>query len=194
MEHETLLSNQGDARDRDNEDYDQEQGEKPHSKAGLLQRRSRSRVTEIGVCICFCIIGLVIGFSGGRITGSAVATSNGQELSYTNTCTKPAIRREWRSLSIAERDAYIDSVFCLRSKPSKLNANQTLYDDFAFVHYQFNDESTTYQSLMGKATCSANSTIQSISQRHSSRGTDTLSSSTTAHLLKSALTPTNFRM
>lgn len=162
MEHETLLSNQSDARDRESEEYDQEQGEKHHSKAGPLRRRSRSRVTEFGICICFCIISLVIGFSGGKITGSAVATSSGQEPSNTTTCTKPAIRREWRSLSIAERDEYIDSVFCLRSKPSKLNANQTRYDDFAFIHHQFNDESTTYHSPLSEATLSANSTLQFI--------------------------------
>ncbi|QIX01569.1 hypothetical protein AMS68_007086 [Peltaster fructicola] len=46
------------------------------------------------------------------------------------------IRREWRALSIAEQQAYISAVSCLRLQPSILQPAklQAAYDDFPFVH------------------------------------------------------------
>ncbi|KAM0795551.1 hypothetical protein BDR22DRAFT_883005 [Usnea florida] len=44
------------------------------------------------------------------------------------------IRREWRDLSDTEKGDYIQAVQCLRSSPSRLGLNQTLYDDFPYVH------------------------------------------------------------
>jgi hypothetical protein len=49
-------------------------------------------------------------------------------------CQDPAIRREWRSLSKAEKNNYVDAVQCLANKPSRLRSNGTLYDDFPWVH------------------------------------------------------------
>ena len=49
-------------------------------------------------------------------------------------CTNPMIRREWRNLSDTEKSDYIQAVQCLRSSPSRLGLNQTLYDDFPYVH------------------------------------------------------------
>ena len=49
-------------------------------------------------------------------------------------CHKVQTRREWRSLSHAEKHAYLGAVNCLRTKPSKLGLNQSLYDDFPWVH------------------------------------------------------------
>lgn len=49
-------------------------------------------------------------------------------------CNHIATRREWRTLSLAEKESYIKAVKCLKTRPSKLELNQTLYDDFPWVH------------------------------------------------------------
>ena len=49
-------------------------------------------------------------------------------------CSQPAIRREWRTLSKADKNDYIVAVKCLGTKESKLRDNGTLYDDFPWVH------------------------------------------------------------
>ena len=49
-------------------------------------------------------------------------------------CQKIAYRREWRSLSNKQKLAYIDAIQCLRSKPSRMGLQHSLYDDFPYVH------------------------------------------------------------
>ena len=49
-------------------------------------------------------------------------------------CESVSTRREWRSLSTVEKKEYIDGVQCLRDTPSMLGLNQSLYDDFPWVH------------------------------------------------------------
>ncbi|PMD16629.1 Di-copper centre-containing protein [Hyaloscypha hepaticicola] len=51
-------------------------------------------------------------------------------------CTDPATRREWRSLSRREKKDYIDAVKCLATVPSRLGTNGTIYDDFPWAHTQ----------------------------------------------------------
>jgi hypothetical protein len=51
-------------------------------------------------------------------------------------CTNPPLRREWRQLSSNEKKNYIAAVKCFQTSPSRLNANDTLYDDFPRVHSQ----------------------------------------------------------
>lgn len=46
----------------------------------------------------------------------------------------PVLRREWRSLNRTEKNDYIQSVKCLKTLPSRLQLNQTLYDDFSWIH------------------------------------------------------------
>jgi len=51
------------------------------------------------------------------------------------------IRREWRTLSVAERKSYISAVKCLRTKPSLLApgvapGSKSLFDDFVVIHLQ----------------------------------------------------------
>ena len=55
---------------------------------------------------------------------------------YSTECEEYTIRREWRSLSKMEKTGYIQAVQCLQTKPSVLGLNQTLYDDFPWVHSQ----------------------------------------------------------
>lgn len=53
-------------------------------------------------------------------------------------CKKPSFRREWLSLSTAEKREYIQSVTCLQTQPSQIGMNHSLYDDFPYVHNQQN--------------------------------------------------------
>jgi len=67
---------------------------------------------------------------------------------YTSTCLNPAERREWRTLSVAERAEWISAIKCLPNMPHnasvietqfdesqpRLNPNSSYYDDFVFVH------------------------------------------------------------
>ena len=61
-------------------------------------------------------------------------------------CQQPSIRREWRTLSEAERLAYVNAVACLATKPSKLRNNGTFYDDFPWVH-KHNSRKSKYKHL-----------------------------------------------
>ncbi|KAF5121969.1 Tyrosinase ustQ [Metarhizium anisopliae] len=49
-------------------------------------------------------------------------------------CRDPPIRREWRSLGAAEKQAYISAVKCLSDKPSKFDNSTSRFDDFALAH------------------------------------------------------------
>jgi magnesium-transporting ATPase (P-type) len=49
-------------------------------------------------------------------------------------CSKPNTRREWRNLSSIEKTGYIEAIQCLKTRPSGLGLNQTLYDDFPWTH------------------------------------------------------------
>ncbi|KAK3996622.1 tyrosinase [Cladorrhinum sp. PSN332] len=52
------------------------------------------------------------------------------------TCTNPAQRKEWRSMSKETRKSYLDAVTCLAHTPSVLEHLGTVYDDFPWVHLQ----------------------------------------------------------
>lgn len=49
-------------------------------------------------------------------------------------CSEPSIRHEWRSLSKNEKLEYIAAVQCLSSLPSKLGLDQSLHQDFPYIH------------------------------------------------------------
>ena len=49
-------------------------------------------------------------------------------------CQEPTIRQEWRDLSASERSSYVAAVQCLRERPSIVGLDQSLYDDFPWVH------------------------------------------------------------
>ena len=62
-----------------------------------------------------------------------------QSASAVTTAAKPAVRKEWISLSLAERKEYINAVNCLYKKPSKIPHGQVpgalnRRDDFTAVH------------------------------------------------------------
>ncbi|PVH93604.1 Di-copper centre-containing protein, partial [Periconia macrospinosa] len=49
-------------------------------------------------------------------------------------CSNITLRREWRTLDASQRQEYTAAVQCLKTKPSRLHLNHTLYDDFPWVH------------------------------------------------------------
>ncbi|KAH7121254.1 hypothetical protein B0J11DRAFT_590230 [Dendryphion nanum] len=53
-------------------------------------------------------------------------------------CSQPRIRKEWRTMSFSEQNAYIDAVQCLKTAPSKgtkiFSTLQNRYDDFVAMH------------------------------------------------------------
>ena len=61
-------------------------------------------------------------------------------------CQSPSVRREWRTLSVQEKQAYLDAVSCLRARPSRLGLNQSLYEDFPYFHTRKGEEGMAIQS------------------------------------------------
>jgi tyrosinase len=57
------------------------------------------------------------------------------------TCENPRIRVEWREMNPSDQQNYIDSVLCLKTKPSRIGTTATLYDDFPYIHYNLSPQS-----------------------------------------------------
>lgn len=96
----------------------------------LVNSAQRSRTLHLSLALFVVVLCIILGF-GGRI----LVKQKGDFNSLASTaCTDPVIRREWRGLSDAEKSDYIEAVQCLRSSPSRLGLNQSLYDDFPYVH------------------------------------------------------------
>lgn len=70
-----------------------------------------------------------------------------------SSCRTPGIRREWRTLGPLERGNYISAVQCLSTKPSRLNINATLYDDFGYVHARVAKTSTLSRCEEASSEC-----------------------------------------
>jgi len=86
--------------------------------------------------------------SGGLLFLVAISIAFSRRYSFANqsisnwiysTCTSPVIRREWRNFSEKEKDEYFRAVHCLRTKPSILGTNHSLYDDFGYIHIQIGE-------------------------------------------------------
>ena len=106
---------------------DEKADENSHS---LVRNVHGSRAFRLSLALCTGILFIILGFGAvglfqHKIEFKALAST---------ACTNPTIRREWRGLSDIEKSDYIQAVQCLRSSPSRLGLNQTLYDDFPYVH------------------------------------------------------------
>jgi hypothetical protein len=67
-------------------------------------------------------------------------------------CGKETTRHEWQSLSTPQKHEYLTAVQCLKTRPSKLGMNHTLYDDFPFVHSHFGEYGRMCQILVAVET------------------------------------------
>ena len=99
----------------------------------ITNDETKSQVLRLSLVLWTALLCIVLGFSGGFLVKQKIDTYD--TIIWTSTaCTDPVIRREWRNLSEAEKSDYIAAVQCLRNSPSRLGLNQTLYDDFPYVH------------------------------------------------------------
>ena len=112
--------------------------EKAYSITDAPERASNERWWKwlsFAFISCFIIFScLIIGLAGGRYATSWQSAENELQSKHTTACKQPALRKEWRSLDKVEKLNYTKAVQCLKSIPSHLGLNQTLYDDFPWVH------------------------------------------------------------
>ena len=91
----------------------------------------------------FLLVGIVLRplLQHTTITRNTITTQNSK-------CSNPTIRKEWRSLSQAEKAGYIAGVKCLTTKQSKLSLvdGDTLYNDFPYVHTTIGGYCESYQN------------------------------------------------
>lgn len=111
-------------------------------KPRIQQHESSKRPFLLAVAFCCALVlFLTIGF----VIGAKLACQKPQHWGMTvngpRLCVHPQLRREWRSLSRQEKRSYISAVQCLKTMPSQLALNQTLYDDFPWVHKHFGEYS-----------------------------------------------------
>ena len=112
-------------------DVDDEKG--VESRKHTVNSVTRPHFLRLSLVLLTALLCIVLGFSGGFLVKQKIDTNDNR--SWTSTaCTHPIIRREWRNLSDAEKSDYIAAVQCLRNSPSRLGLNQTLYDDFPYIH------------------------------------------------------------
>lgn len=81
------------------------------------------------------LICLMIGYTLGTQLERWTASGSGAASMINSPCSQPRFRREWRSLSLHEKHGYLQAVQCLKKMPSRLGLNQSLYDDFPYVHF-----------------------------------------------------------
>ena len=96
----------------------------------MVNNAHRLRVLRLTLVLCAAFLCIVLGFGSGFLARSKIDS----KALVSTACKNPVIRREWRALSDEEKSDYIAAVQCLRSSPSRLGLNQTLYDDFPYVH------------------------------------------------------------
>jgi tyrosinase len=101
--------------------------------------RSRSLWMQCIPIVAMTVLSLVLGAVGTTLLYSHRGKT--PILSTELFCKDPAIRGEWRSLSQDEKKEYIKAVQCLKETPSRLGLNQSLYDDFPYIHSTVGDAS-----------------------------------------------------
>lgn len=104
-----------------------------------IDETTPSRPWPRGV-IVFLLIAL---FVAGIFSGTFWSTMRARHLDFrkdledhtaSGSCTEPARRREWRSLSLQERTEYLTAVQCLTKHKSTLNPGTMMHDDFGWIH------------------------------------------------------------
>ena len=104
------------------------------------QRSKRPFVVTLAIC-SVPVLFLIVGFAIGARTAGEKLHNWSRTVQAPMICPKPHLRREWRSLSSAEKESYISAVQCLKTIPSQLGLNQTIYDDFPWVHKHYGEYS-----------------------------------------------------
>lgn len=109
---------------------------KPPKK--LVNRTKWNVLYVLSLC-AVAVVGLTVGFFCTTLLYRRGNSRFGQAIESSATCKEPTLRREWRSFDRSEKENYIQAVICLKTIPSQLNLNQTLYDDFPWIHKHFGE-------------------------------------------------------
>lgn len=126
-----LLDNVGEGEERERSEF---------SPSGRQPRR-RLLLTLLICCIAFVLF--IIGFASGAYLKDISIRRLNTYTPSSAVCKNPPLRREWRSLDRAEKHDYIEAVKCLKTVPSQVGENQTLYDDFPWVHMHYGEYCTS---------------------------------------------------
>ena len=112
--------------------------EKPYRELILklyYKKWLRRCVAALLLVLCF-VFGAAIG-----VFGRSLQLRYASSRSSSSSCISPVYRREWRTLSHFEKDAYISAVQCLSTQPSRLGfPHHSLADDFVWVHTHKGDD------------------------------------------------------
>lgn len=101
-----------------------------------VRRNSRSSRRLVIFVLFLSLTSLAVGFTSGVLLSRQIASDKSHGFTTVSACNRPQYRREWRSLSYGEKHDYIQAVQCLTQTPSRLGQNQSLYDDFPYVHFR----------------------------------------------------------
>lgn len=105
-------------------------GDEDNVKEQMSTKYQKTHRRHAFAVICVAVICLATGFAIGELLRQNPRPSIGPQKS----CQNPIVRHEWRSLSMQEKSSYLQAVRCLRTVPSRLGLNTTLYDDFPYFH------------------------------------------------------------
>ncbi len=111
------------------------------------RNRLRSNSCLAVFVVILSLICLAVGFTSGAHLKSFIAIDTSLGFTAESVCNRPRYRREWRSLSHQEKHRYIQAVQCLKQIPSRLGQNQSLYDDFPYVHFRVGGYCTFFAIL-----------------------------------------------
>ena len=103
-------------------------GSDVHEKRGELPIRLTATLSISMICLTL-VVTILLFWSHGSIMDLESAFSPPASL-----CKNPSTRREWRALSHSQKAEYIQAVQCLTSTKSFIGLNQTVHDDFSWVH------------------------------------------------------------
>ena len=103
----------------------------------LQQRKGLPAWCRILSMCSLCIFILVATFAFGILLSTRFSINGENDnasIEHAPLCREPAVRQEWRSLRDSQKENYLQAVQCLRMKPSRILSNQTLFEDFPWVH------------------------------------------------------------
>ena len=112
---------------------------KDEHDAEAIQRPPTSRTKRVWVTIVLSVSLVAAGLVYILLPRSTVVPLS--------RCTNPRLRREWRTLSTAEKHEYLNAVQCLYDRPSKLFDAGRSTDDFAWVHVMNSFDSMSSRDL-----------------------------------------------
>lgn len=92
----------------------------------LAWRNKRSCLSYLQRPILIPLLILIISALSVTVVVLSVVTPKG--------CQHPRIRREWRTYSKTERQAYVDAAVCLTRTQSPTDSRVSIHDDFSYLH------------------------------------------------------------